>query len=94
MIKVTREEVLKIAQMAYLEIHEDEINPIIERLESVLNYAAVRVSEVAADVQISSNKNSNVFREDIVVPSNPEPLLKQAPEREEQYFVVPTILEN
>ena len=39
-------------------------------------------------------KNVNVMKDDLVIPSDPEPLLSLAPQREENYYVVPTILKS
>jgi aspartyl-tRNA(Asn)/glutamyl-tRNA(Gln) amidotransferase subunit C len=91
--KITREEVLKIAKMSQLAIHEDEIPGYIKQLEQVLSYAE-RVKEIAAEVEEPSNRNVNEFRQDVVDKTNPEPILDQAPVREGDYFVVPVILES
>ena len=93
MTKISKEEILRIARLSRLDIHEDEINPLMKRLDEVLTYAE-RVREVAADVDEPSSKNMNVFREDIVVKTDPKPILSQAPAQEEDYFVVPAILED
>lgn len=95
MIKISKEEVLKIAEMARISIHENEIEQIKSNLEVVLSYAE-RVQEVAVgvDIQEPTNKSINVFREDIAAKTNPEPILGQAVCREENYFVVPVIIEN
>ena len=93
MTKITKEEVLKIAHMSRLDIHEDELAPLAKQLGEVLSYAG-RVQEVAELVEEPSNRNVNVFREDVVVKTDPEPILSQAPEREDDLFVVPTILEK
>ena len=93
MTKISKEEVLKIAEISHISLRDDEIAPMIKHLEGVLSYAE-RVQEVAADIQEPSNKNVNVFREDVIVKTNPETILCQAPEREENYFVVPAIIES
>lgn len=93
MAKITREEVLKIAKMSQLAIHEDEIPAYIKQLEQVLSYAE-RVKEIAAEVEEPSNRNVNTFRQDVVDKTDPEPILDQAPVREGDYFVVPVILES
>jgi len=93
MTKISREEVLAIARITHVELHEHEIQPLVEQLEQVLSYAE-RVKDVAGDVQEPSQKNVNVFREDVVVPTDPECIRAQAPEREGDYFVVPMILER
>jgi len=93
MTKISHEEILKIACISHLDVHADEVQPLISQIEQVLNYAE-RVKEVAADVQEPSTKNVNIFREDVVVSTDNEPILVQAPEREGDYFVVPIILER
>jgi aspartyl-tRNA(Asn)/glutamyl-tRNA(Gln) amidotransferase subunit C len=93
MAKVTREELLKIAHMSYLDIHPDEIEKFKDQVGQMISYAE-RVIEVAADIEEPPIKNVNVFREDVVVKTDSEPILAQAPEREGDYFVVPRILES
>ncbi len=93
MTKISREEVLRIAQMSAIAIKENEIEPLIDRLEKVLSYAE-RVTEVATNVEVPSNKNCDVFRQDVSVLQNPKPILAQAPERADNFFVVPMILDN
>lgn len=91
---VTKEEVLRIAHMSRITIHEDEIEPLIKHLEAVLSYAA-RVSEVATTSQQAPlPQNINVFREDIAIPCDAERIKREAPEIEADYFVVPAILEQ
>ncbi len=93
MTKISREEVKKIAQVSALEIHEDEIEPMMKQLEEVLSYAEC-VQEIAAEIEEPSNKNINVFREDVVIKTDSEAILERAPEREDNFFVVPSILED
>ena len=93
MAKISKEEVLKIARLANIDVHADEVDSLTKQLEDVLSYAE-RVKEVAADAEEPSNMNVNVFREDVVVKTDPEPVLSQAPEREDNFFVVPKILED
>ncbi len=93
MAKISKEEVLKIAQISHITLREEEIEPLTKHLEAVLSYAA-RVQEIAAQIEEPLTKNVNIFREDVIVPSHPETILAQAPEREEDYFVVPAIIEK
>ena len=92
MIKISREEVLHIASLSRIELSEDEIPGLIKNLEEVLTYAA-RVQEIAMGIEAVSSKNVNVMREDNVIPSDPAPILANAPKREENYVVVPVVLE-
>jgi aspartyl-tRNA(Asn)/glutamyl-tRNA(Gln) amidotransferase subunit C len=93
MTKISREEVLKIAKISHFALREDEIEPMIKQLEEVLSYAE-RVKEVAAEIEEPSNKNVNFFREDVVLKTDSKKALSQAPSREEDYFVVPSILDK
>ncbi len=93
MTKISRDEVLHIARISCIALHEDEVDPLMKRLEEVLSYAE-RVVEGGIDIDEPSTKNVNIFRDDLVVPQDPEPILAQAPEREGNYFVVPVILDN
>jgi aspartyl/glutamyl-tRNA(Asn/Gln) amidotransferase C subunit len=93
MAKITKEELLKIAQLSHMTVHDDELDAVVAGLDSVLTYAA-RVTEIAADIKEESQKNVNVFREDVVKATDPAPLLAAAPERMHDYFVVPVIIES
>lgn len=96
MQKVTKQELLSLAHLSRLQLSEDEVLSLIPQVNAVLEYA-VRVKDIAQMRPIQDlplQKNCNVFREDSVVKTDPEPLLDQAPEREQNYFVVPMILET
>lgn len=93
MAKISREEVKKIAHMSALEIRDDEIELMIQQLEEVLTYAQ-RVQEIAAEIEEPSTKNSNIFREDVTTTSDTEAILERAPECEDGFYVVPSIIED
>lgn len=90
---ITKEEVEKIARLPHIALSETEITDAMKHLEAVLSYAA-RVQEIAKDVDVDSLKNCNVERDDIVIPTDPQTILAQAPEREGDFFVVPVIIEG
>jgi len=90
---ITKEEVEKIARLSNITLSEAEMSETIKHLDAVLSYAA-RVQEIAKDVDISSLKNNNIEREDIIIPTDSQTILTQAPERMDNFFVVPAILEN
>jgi len=92
MAKITREEVLKLAELSKLEILDNEIDAIIQQLESVLSYA-VRVTEIAGDISVGSTKNVNVFAPDIIQKTDYEPILAQSPEHDGNLFIVPKVLD-
>lgn len=90
---ITKEEVLKIAHLSRISIHDNEIDSITQHLQDVLTYAAC-VNEVATSGQEALPQAINVFREDTVIPFDSERIKKQAPDIESDYFVVPAILEH
>ena len=92
---ISKEELLHLAHLSRLELDDHEIASLIKQIDSVLQYARC-VQEIAHGntMPLELKKNSNVMREDVVIPTNPAPILEQAPECEQNYFVVPVILEN
>lgn len=92
MIKISAEEVLHIASLSRIKLADHEIAQAIHDLEEALSYVA-RVQEIALQAEEVESKNVNVFRDDIVKPTPAEPLLHNAPKKEDQYFVVPVVLE-
>lgn len=93
MAKITKDELLKLAHMSRIKIHDDELDGLVSDLDDVLTYSA-RVAEFATDTDVPSNRNVNVMRDDVVIKTDPEPILSQAPERFHDFFVVPRIIET
>ena len=93
MTKITKEEILRLAFLSRIEIEDDEVEPIRQQLQDVLSYAQ-KVKEVVADIDNKLDNPSNVMREDVDGKTSPEKILEQAPEREDDFFVVPRILSN
>jgi aspartyl-tRNA(Asn)/glutamyl-tRNA(Gln) amidotransferase subunit C len=89
---ITQQEVLKIASISRIEVHESELEELTQHLSAVLAYSQ-RVADIAADIELLQQTQINVFRSDVPVHIDPAPLLEQAPVVEERYFVVPRILE-
>ncbi len=93
MTKITKDELLKIAQISKLRLDEDEIPSLVKQLEELLTYTE-RVKKVAKEIELPSNNNVNVMREDMVVRTDAKPIIERAPEREEDYFVVPKVIKS
>ncbi len=93
MAKVSKEQVLKLARISQLTIEEQEIPAFIKQLEDLLTYAE-RVKDIACDAQGITQQNVNIMRADVPNETNPQPILSQAPLSEENFFVVPMILDN
>jgi aspartyl-tRNA(Asn)/glutamyl-tRNA(Gln) amidotransferase subunit C len=92
-----REDVAHLAQLARIELSEQELDQLAPQLELILKSVA-QVSEVARpDVAPTSHPVpiTNVFRDDQVVPGlTSEQALAAAPAVEDQRFRVPRILEE
>lgn len=93
MSKISKEEVRNIAAITKLHIEESELESIQKQLADVLEYAE-RVQQIAKDVDVPSNKNINQDREDSIITQNTEDILAQAPQQEDNYFVVPKIVDS
>lgn len=94
MAKVTKEEIKKIAQMTRVTFSEHEFDSIVEQFNDVLSYAerVVQIAQQATEAEI--NKNSNCDRPDQVIPTSSVDILAQAPQSEDNYFVVPKFVDN
>lgn len=93
MSKISIQDVKNIAEMTRLHIDERELESVRKQLDDVLTYAE-RVQQIAKDIEIPSNKNINHDREDSVIMSSVEDILAQAPQQEDNYFVVPKIVDS
>ena len=94
-MEITRDEVAHLATLARIDLSDAELDHLAPQLSVILESVA-SINEVAsADVPPTSHPLplTNVFREDVVVPSlTPEEALSGAPEQEQQRFLVPRIL--
>ena len=92
---VGRDDVAHLARLARLAVTEDELDLFAGQLGQILS-AVARVSEVAAaDIPPTSHAvpMTNVYREDVLVPSLPrDAVLAGAPSVEDNKFRVPKIL--
>ena len=91
MDKITKDEALKIAFFTKLIIDDNEIDSIVQQLQDVLGYAE-RVQDMAKNLDIPTSKNINRQRDDTVIFYDSQKILAQAPEAQDNYFVVPKIL--
>ena len=95
-MQVSREELLHIANLASLNIKDDEIDSYLSNLESILEFANT-VSKAPIDKlteNIGINDKCNVFRKDTVATfEDNEALLANAPEKERNMFKIPKVIE-
>ena len=95
-MKVSREEILHIANLAQLELKEEEIDTYILHLQDILNFANVvnNAPVEGLDVTIGANEAKNVFRKDeIKVFEDTESLLQNAPSQEKNMFKLPKVIQ-
>ncbi|MCU5746205.1 Asp-tRNA(Asn)/Glu-tRNA(Gln) amidotransferase subunit GatC [Staphylococcus sp. SQ8-PEA] len=95
MAKVTRDEVKHIANLARLEISEDETSEMQESLESILNFANQIDEAHTEDVEPTYHvlDLQNVLRDDVAKEGLPQEIaLKNAKETEDGQFKVPSVM--
>ncbi len=94
-MKISREEILHIANLADLTIKEEEIEKYALNLQDILNFANI-VNNAPVDnldITIGANEKKNVFRKDeIKVFEDTEALLQNAPSKEQNMFKIPKVL--
>ena len=92
---ISKEEVLKIAKLADLNIKEDEIENYAKNLQDILEFAEI-IQNVDTDnvkESVGTLEISNVFRKDEVVDfDDKESLLQNAPEKENNMFKIPKVI--
>src|SRR5260370_28908277 len=100
-MKVRRDDVVRVAELAYLDLREDELEMYRAHVDEILEYigklneldtAKVEpMAQVLSDVQTADA----TLREDLIVPcAVAEDVLKQAPDPEPPYFRVPKVIER
>lgn len=94
-MKISREKMLKIANMAQLEINDEEIEKYMLHLQDILNFADVvnNAPVESLDITIGANEAKNVFRKDEVkVFEDVDSLLDNAPTQDQHMFKLPKVI--
>ena len=95
-MKLSREEVLRIARLARVGLTESEIDRLSEQLSHILENFEVlqQVDTSGVPPTAQSIALQNVMRSDEVAPSlSPEEVLANAPRKEGEFFRVRAVLE-
>src|SRR5579871_1412617 len=100
-MKITREDVLRVADLAYLELSESELETYRAQIDEILEYIG-KLNELdtanvepMAQVLAADQSMDATLRDDVVVPCNVAPeILRQAPDAEPPYFRVPKVIER
>ena len=94
-MQVRKEEILHIANLANLELEENEIENYLFNLQEILNFANIvnNAPVEGVDVTIGANEAKNVFRKDeIKVFEDNESLLQNAISKEQNMFKIPKVI--
>ena len=94
-MQISKEEILHIANLAQLELKEEEIEEYILHLQDILNFANI-VNNAPVDglnITIGTNEAKNIFRKDEIKRfDNIEGLLENAPEQKQHMFKIPKVI--
>jgi aspartyl-tRNA(Asn)/glutamyl-tRNA(Gln) amidotransferase subunit C len=100
-MKITREDVLRVADLAYLDLSESELETYRNQIDEILEYIG-KLNELdtanvepMAQVLTDDQTADATLREDVAVPCQvASEILKQAPDPEPPYFRVPKVIER
>ena len=94
-MQVSKEEILHIANLAHLNLEEDEMDTYLLHLQDILNFANIVNNAPVGNLNITvgSNEAKNVFRKDEVkVFEDNESLLQNAVIQEQNMFKIPKVI--
>ena len=97
MERISRDEVKKVAQLARLELNENEIQKHAEQLEKILDYIKEleKINTENTPCTTRALEVVNVLRKDENKDyQNPNEILDLAPSRENKFFKVPKIIND
>lgn len=94
-MKITKEDVLYVANLARLKVDAQEIDQLAEQLTGILDYMETlnQLDTTGIEPTAHAVAQVNAFREDIPRPSLArEHGLANAPEQDDQTFIVPKVV--
>lgn len=94
-MKVSKEEILHIANLAQLTLEEDEIEKYMLHLQDILNFANIvnNAPVDGLDITIGANEAKNIFRKDEIKKfEDVDSLLENAPTQDQHMFKLPKVL--
>lgn len=94
-MKISKEEILHIANLAQLKLEENEIEEYMLHLQDILNFANIvnNAPVEGLNITIGANEAKNVFRKDEIKHfENVEGLLENAPTQAQHMFKIPKVL--
>ena len=100
-MKITREDVLRVADLAYLDLTDAELDTYRAQIDEILEYVGklneldTTKVEPMAQVLADDQTADATLREDLVVPcAVADEVLDHAPDPEPPYFRVPKVIER
>jgi len=100
-LKISREDVLRVAELAYLDLSEAELETYRAQIDEILEYIGklneLDTAKVPPMAQVLSEDQTadTTLREDLIVPcAVAEDVLRHAPDPEPPYFRVPKVMER
>jgi aspartyl-tRNA(Asn)/glutamyl-tRNA(Gln) amidotransferase subunit C len=100
-LKISREDVLRVAELAYLDLSETELETYRAQVDEILEYIAklnelnTENVEPMAQVLTDDQTADATLRDDVIVPCGiAAEVLKQAPDPEPPFFRVPKVIER
>jgi aspartyl-tRNA(Asn)/glutamyl-tRNA(Gln) amidotransferase subunit C len=105
MTKITKDDVLRVAQLAHLELSEGEVESITRQLDGILSYVD-KLNELNTDdvepmsqtigvAGLAAGDGSTPLREDVHVQSTViDEVLAGAPDPDPPYFRVPKVIDR
>ena len=94
-MKISKDEILHIANLSDLNIKEEEIEQYANNLQDILNFVNIldNVNKDNVEESIGAVGNVNVFRKDEIKHfEDMELLLQNAPEKEDNMFRIPKVI--
>ena len=94
-MQVSKEEILHIANLARLDLNENEVDKYIENLLDILNFANIvnNAPVEGLDITIGANEAKNIFRKDEIKRfEDTESLLQNAETKEQNMFKIPKVI--
>ena len=94
-MQVSTEEILHIANLARLDLNENEVDKYIENLQDILNFANIvnNAPVEGLDITIGANEAKNIFRKDEIKRfEDTESLLQNAETKEQNMFKIPKVI--
>ena len=94
-MQVSKEEILHIANLARLDLNENEVDKYIENLQDILNFDNIvnNAPVEGLDITIGANEAKNIFRKDEIKRfEDTESLLQNAETKEQNMFKIPKVI--